>query len=186
MRRTTRIASFIALLGAILGTTSVAVAAPTTSTDVQTLEAAESHLATLLRAYSNTPNWKAHYKAALAAQSADIARVNADLFSPAKGHTLTCTTTGTVQTPPFLVRGTFSLSWNITAPQGGLCDLASTDCSFYPEGSNPNNWNLRSGDFDELGCQKSSAQVSGISGSQFLYVDTTGHVVVTITGPVIP
>lgn len=77
----------------ILVSYAVAVAATSTTTDVQTLASAESHVVTVLHNYSDTPAWKAEYKAAIAAQNGDVAKVNSDL-SPAPapvstGHTLT-------------------------------------------------------------------------------------------------
>jgi hypothetical protein len=183
MKRTT--AALATALGLALGTSTVALAATTTTTDVHTLATAESRVVALLDHYSNSPAWTAQYKAAVAAQTSEIAKVNADLSPKARQTSLTWTTSGTLQTPPFIVRGTFTLRWNITAPQGGLCELNITSFDFYPAGSNVNNAN-DSAEFDENGCQSSSSQVTGISGAQFLYIQTTGAVVVTITGAVTP
>ena len=175
-------------LGLALGTSTIALAAATTTTttttaDVHTLAVTESRVVSLLDHYSNSPTWKAQYKAALVVQTAGIAKTNADLFPITKEAPLTWTTTGDLQTLPFVVRGTFTLSWTIKAPEGGLCELNITQFSFFPVGSNVNNANY-SAYFGENGCQDSSTQVSGISGAQFLYIQTTGALVVTITGPV--
>ncbi len=89
----------------VLAGFAVAVAAASTPADVQTLASAESHVETLLHNYSNTPAWKSEYKAAVATQNGDIAKVNADLFPPATSTSLTWTTSGTLDTRPFFGQG---------------------------------------------------------------------------------
>jgi hypothetical protein len=63
-------------------TASIRTAASTTPTDVNTLAFAESHVVTLLHNYRSTALWKSQFKAAVAQQNVDIAKVNADLAPP--------------------------------------------------------------------------------------------------------
>jgi hypothetical protein len=181
----TAIAGAACLLAASATIAAATTTTTTTTSNVQALAAAESRVVTLLDHYSNSPAWKSQYKAALAVQTGDIARTNAALFPTAKGASLTWTATGDMETPPFVVRGTFTLSWKIT-DSGGGCASDYTYIFVYPEGSNVNEEN-HSAWFSEDGCQQSSTQVNGISGAQFLYIQTDGATaVVTITGPVTP
>jgi hypothetical protein len=66
-----------------LTTMTIAFAASTTSRDVATLSKAESNVVALLNQYKPTGAWKARFDAAVSVQTADIARVNADL-SPSR------------------------------------------------------------------------------------------------------
>ncbi len=96
-----KIVVVIGVIGALsvaIGTITVAVASTTTTANVQSLEAAEAHVASLLHSYSDTPTWKTAYKAALATQASDITKVNADLYPPvpAKPSALSWSTSGTL------------------------------------------------------------------------------------------
>lgn len=175
----------IAVLTLALTVAQVAAAADTTGSDVQSLAAAESHVVTLLHSYKDTPAWKSQYKAAVAAQNNDISRVNADLFPPPKSAALTWTTTGTLQTPPFSVRGTFTLSWTVKPGAGVGCGEVMTLVSVYKAGSNVNSSAAVAGPYEQEGCKAYSTQVSGVSGRDFLSIDTANaSVVVRIAGPV--
>jgi hypothetical protein len=68
----------------VLAGSAVAVAATSTSTDVQRLATAESNVVTLLHQYKPDAAWNAKFKAAEAVQAAALAKVNADLSPPAK------------------------------------------------------------------------------------------------------
>lgn len=74
-------------------TTTVAIAASKTATDVQTLTAAELRLVGVLHTYQPTVGWQAKYKAAVAAQAAALSLVNRDLSG------------GTPSSPPASGRG---------------------------------------------------------------------------------
>jgi hypothetical protein len=172
----------------VLAGSAVAVAATSTPTDVQTLASAESHVVTLLHNYSNTPAWKAEYKAAVATQNGDVAKVNADLFTSAKSTSLTWTTSGSLDTRPFFVKGTFTLSWT-TKPDPFFANdcnqVVDTLVYVYPAGTNTSTGQASAGGYSQASCQPYSTQVSGVSGWQFLDIFTeNATVVVKITGPV--
>ena len=67
-------------LALALGTSTIALAATTTTADVRTLAAAESRVVALLDHYSNSPTWKAEYKAALAVQTPTLRRLMPTYF----------------------------------------------------------------------------------------------------------
>src|SRR5579875_2637080 len=72
----------IAILGFALtsGTvTAIATGQSRTTTDAQALAMAESRVVSLLNNFRETTAWKRAFRAAIAAQDADLARLNADL-----------------------------------------------------------------------------------------------------------
>jgi hypothetical protein len=76
---------FVILAGAVClvaGTAHIAAGTTATAADVQALAAAESNVVTVLHQYQDTAAWKSKFTAAVAAQSADIAKVHADLTPP--------------------------------------------------------------------------------------------------------
>jgi hypothetical protein len=88
-----------------VATATIATATTTTTTDVQTAATAEAHVISLLHAYTNTAAWKARFKAAVATQSADLAKVNSDItpVAPADGALLALSGNGDVSTATFTV-----------------------------------------------------------------------------------
>jgi len=67
----------------VLGATTVVLASGTTTSDIAALATAESRVVSVLHTYQPTAAWRAVYRAAIAVQAVDIARVNAEL--PAEG-----------------------------------------------------------------------------------------------------
>jgi hypothetical protein len=91
--------TLIGILGLVAASSAVAVAAGgaatsgkttagSTATDVKTLASAESNVVTLLRNYKATTSWKSQFKTAIAKQTNDVAKVNADLSPTVKGAVL--------------------------------------------------------------------------------------------------
>jgi hypothetical protein len=78
----------LVILGAALlagGSAGVAFAATTTSLDLSALTAAESHVVSVLHGYKANVAWKAEFRAAVVAQAAALAKVDADLGSSSPG-----------------------------------------------------------------------------------------------------
>ena len=84
--------------------TNVRAATSNTATDVKTLASAESHVVTVLHNYKATALWKSQFKAAVAQQNTDVAKVSADLTPTAKGTVLfSGSGSGMESTTPFTV-----------------------------------------------------------------------------------
>lgn len=77
MRKTTICVVALAL---VAGTgTTIAGAESRTTTEVRALATAESRVVTLLDNFKDNASWKSAFRAAVAAQNADLARLNTDL-----------------------------------------------------------------------------------------------------------
>jgi hypothetical protein len=151
----------IVLAGAaslVAATATIAAATVTTTADVQTAATAEAHVVSLLHSYVNTPAWKAQYKAAVATQVADLAKVSADVFPPSSSGALTWTTSGTLDTSTFVVHGTFTLRWVVTVGSGLPCSDVITVASIYTAGTNVNSGLPVAGPFDQTGCKPFTTQ----------------------------
>ena len=105
-------------------TTDVKTATSKTTTDVKTLASAESHVVTLLHNYKATALWKSQFKAAGAVQNTDLARVNADLSPTVKGTVLfSGSGSGIESTRPFTVPASakgWHVNWTYNCASFGM------------------------------------------------------------------
>ncbi|MBU6496107.1 MAG: hypothetical protein KGR42_06825 [Acidobacteria bacterium] len=91
----------VSLVGA---TVNIAAAAISPPPSVTALTGAETHVVTLLHQFKNTATWKKAYEAAVATQSADIAKLNAALSpAPASGKLFSQSGSGAQTTGQFTV-----------------------------------------------------------------------------------
>jgi hypothetical protein len=91
--------SVVAVSALTLGSATVAMAVTKTSADVKTLASAESKVVTLLHHYKNSATWKSQFKAAIAAQNADVTKVETDLAPKTKTTTTTTVPPTTTSSP---------------------------------------------------------------------------------------
>lgn len=117
------VASAVAVMG--VGSTAAAVAS-SPSTDAQGLATAEAHVVTLLHGFKNTATWKAEYKAAVATQTADLNKLNTDLFPTVKpapttiaGPILTWSGSGIENSQPFRTHGPVNISYTYNCASFG-------------------------------------------------------------------
>jgi hypothetical protein len=75
-----KVAVAMVALGLVVGTGTAAVATESrVGTDARTLASAESRVVDLLDNFKNTASWKSAFKAAVATQNADLARLTTEL-----------------------------------------------------------------------------------------------------------
>jgi hypothetical protein len=116
----------IGILALIIGSSSAAIAAAkNTTSDVKKLASAETRVLSLLHSYKDTAAWKTQFKAAEAAQSADMDRVNSDLGPPPapSGVLLSISGKGTQHTASFTVpasAGGWHVNWSYSCANFGV------------------------------------------------------------------
>ncbi len=183
-----KVIALIGTVGLALTGTNLAVAEGTDSTQVHTLAKTELQVVALLHEFKDTATWRAQYQAALTAQSTAIANLNADLFPVVKQSTLTWSTNKSTDTQPFSVNGTFTLSWTTSPQSGASCNQGVYVLVFvFPEANKVSTGDFSAGPFEQDNCRPFSAQVSGISGEQYLDISVVDALAtVTVSGPIAP